>query len=124
MKFQADKDYDFIFKSEPFTIVSNDCKEELVRWSFNNMYGFSDYDKSTCCYSGKKCNFNEIALEYQTKVQGELVWLSFEDYEPMVTKKGMMRMINAINENFANGGHDFDGLNESFSIIWKIKEVA
>ena len=124
MKFQAEKDFDFIFTSEPFTIFNNEGDEELVRWSYNNMYGFSAYDKSTCPYSGEKCNFNSIELQYQTECQGEMVWLSYEDYEPMVTKRNMMEMINLVNENFANGGHDFSGkvVSNAWSIIWKIKE--
>ena len=122
MKFQADKDYNFIFTSEPFTIICNDDREELVRWSFNNMYGFSAYDKSTCPYSGEKCNFNSIALEYQTECQGEMVWLSYEDYEPMVTKRDMMEMINAVNEKFINDGYDFSGKYQPFSRMWKIKK--
>ena len=122
MKFQANERFDFVFTSEPFTIFSNDGKEELVRWSFNNMYGFSAYDKSTCPYSGEKCNFNSIALEYQVECQGEMVWLSYEDYEPMVTKRDMMEMINAVNEKFANDGYDFSGKYQPFSRMWKIKE--
>jgi hypothetical protein len=122
MKFQADEKYDFIFTSKPFTIVSNDGREELVRWSYNNDYGSSAYDKSTCPYSGKKCNFNSIALEYRTECQGKLVWLSYEDYEPMVTKRNMMEMINAVNEKFSNGGYDFEGKYQPFSRMWKIKE--
>jgi hypothetical protein len=122
MKFQADTEYDFIFTSEPFTIFDNNGREELVRWSYSNCYGDSNYDKSTCAYSGKKCNFNCIALEYQTEVQGKLVWLSYEDYEPMVTKKDMMEMINSVNENLANNGHSFSGTYTPCSNIWKIKE--
>ena len=122
IKFQAYIDYNFIFTSEPFTIICNDDREELVRWSFNNMYGFSAYDKSTCPYSGEKCNFNSIALEYQTECQGEMVWVSYEDYEPMVTKRDMMEMINAVNEKFINDGYDFSGKYQPFSRMWKIKK--
>ena len=122
MKFQADNKLDFEFTSQSFTIFSNDGREELVRWSYNNMYGFSNYDKSTCPYSGEKCNFNSIALEYQTECQGEMVWLSYEDYEPMVTKRDMMEMINAVNEKFINDGYDFSGKYQPFSRMWKIKK--
>lgn len=122
MKFKADKKYDFVFTSEPFTIFNNHGTEKLVRWSYNNCYGDSNWDKSTCAWTGKKCNFNVIALEYRTECQGKLVWLSYEDYEPTVTKKDMMEMINLVNEKFANGGYDFSGTYTPYSNIWKLKE--
>ena len=96
----------------------------LVRWSYHNMYGFNAYDKSTCPYTGERCNFNSIALQYQVKCQGEMIWLSYEDFDPMVTKKAMMGLINSINEKFVDEGYDFSGkVNaQSYSTIWKIKE--
>lgn len=122
MKFQAEEKFDFIYTSDTFKIVS-DKDEMLVRWSYHNMYGFSACDKTTSG-SGEKCNFNSIALEYQTECQGEMIWLSYQDYEPTVTKKEMMSLINSVNEDLTNDGHDFSGrvITDSYTIIWKIKE--
>ena len=112
MKFTADKKYDWIFTSEVFTLVKGD-KEMLVRFSYHNMYGFSDYDKSRCAYTGLRANFSDICLEYKTTSQGEAVWCTWEDYEPEVTKKSMMVTINSV---MASLKEDSNG--------WKIKEVA
>ena len=84
MKFKADKEFDFVFTSKSFT-----AEGQLLRWSYNNMIGFSDYDKSTCAYTGKKCNFNSICLEYYTDVQGVMKWIEWENFEPCTTKKRM-----------------------------------
>ena len=91
MKFQADKKFDFVFTSESFM-----REGELMRWSYHNMYKFSNVDKSTCAYTGKKCNFNEITLEYYTDVQGEKKWIEYEEFEPCVTKKDMIELITNV----------------------------
>lgn len=111
MKFTADKEYTFKFTSEVFTLVKGD-KEMLVRFSYDNMYGFSDYDKSRCAYTGLRANFNEICLEYTTTSQGENEWFTWEDYEPEVTKKSMMAIINSVMDGLKDGRNG-----------WKIKEV-
>ena len=89
--FTQDEEYDFVFTSESFM-----REGELMRWSYHNMYKFSNVDKSTCAYTGKKCNFNEITLEYYTDVQGEKKWIEYEEFEPCVTKKDMMELITNV----------------------------
>ena len=88
MKFKRNKDYNFIFHSKPFK-VGND----YFRWYYKNMYGFSNKNKSTCVYTGNKCNFN-LTLQYKTTVQGEITWLEYESFEPCITKRQMMDLIN------------------------------
>ena len=125
MKFQVDKDFDWKYNSTPFTIVKvqgdNAPYEMLVRWSYENMYGFSDYDKQGDCWTGRKCNMGGIKIEFLNENN---IWLEFENYDPMVTKRDMMNMINFINEKFVNEGHDFSGkvVRTAWSDIWKIKE--
>jgi len=104
MKFTAETEYNWIFKSEAFTVrMVGSSREMLVRWTFDNMYGFSAYDKATCAYTGERCNFDSIALEYQTELQGKMVWIALIDYEPAVTKKQTMATINQAMEGFKTG---------------------
>ena len=87
--FTADKEYTFVFTSQPF-----EYDGETVRWSYDNCVGDSAYDKSRCAYTGKRCNFNDIRLEYKTDVQGKQTWIAWEEFEPCVTKKSMLNVIN------------------------------
>ena len=87
--FTADKEYTFVFTSQPF-----EYDGETVRWSYDNCVGDSAYDKSRCAWTGKRCNFNQIRLEYKTDREGIYKWITWEEFEPCVTKKSMLNMMN------------------------------
>ena len=129
MKFKKDKEYDFIFASEPFAINNHDTFaieervfNEIGRFEYHNYYGFSAYDKPRTDYG--PANFS---LTFQVEdvytisggvcVKGKKYWRDVEHIGNFETKKEMIAQINYMMESFKEGWKQYGTYN-----TWKEAE--
>ena len=130
MKFKNEKEYSWIFASEPFAINNHNTYaieervfNEVGRFEYHNYYGFSNYDKPKTEW-GERANFS---LTFQVEdvytvdggvcVKGKKYWRDVEHIGNFETKKEMIAQINYMMESFKEGWKQYGTYN-----TWKVSE--
>ena len=106
LKFKKDEKHGFIFKSQEFKINNDGC-ECIVRWRYDNMTEFSNYDKGYDPITGERANFSDVLLEIKTYskngiiiggIKTHVTWMDLEVLDNFSSKKRMLFNINCTME--------------------------